>query len=68
MKHFVVEIGPTYRHCLKNWFSMQSDAVPNVFAIILDGSAIVQILKTSNTGTFESYAIKTFVPYLETNL
>ena len=53
--------------CLENYSKSQSEA-PKVTSIIIDGAAIVQMLKPGGVETFEEYAQKVFLPYISKQL
>ena len=45
-----------------------TDKTPDTDVIILDGAAIVNILRPIDTRTFDDYAQKVFIPFLEKQL
>ena len=49
--------------CLENMCEAQTEA-PEVTNVIIDGAAIVQMLKPGAAVTFEEYAYQVFIPYI----
>ena len=49
--------------CLENFSEPQFEA-PAVTNIVLDGAAIVQMLKPSDANSFKEYADKIYLPYI----
>ena len=41
---------------------------PSVDCMVLDGAAVVQILNTGNSRTFNDYALNIFLPYIKSQL
>ena len=53
--------------CLENLCEAQTEA-PEVTNVIIDGAAIVQMLKPGGAETFEEYAHQVFIPYISRQL
>ena len=53
--------------CLENLCEAQSEA-PKVTNVVIDGAAVVQMLKPGSSETFLEYAHKIFIPYISGQL
>ncbi len=53
--------------CLENCTELTSSQ-PNIDVIILDGAVVVNFLKPVAVRTFENYAVKVFLPYINAKL
>ena len=56
-----------FLECLEGVSEAQSDALA-VTSIVLDGTVIVQMLKSGTAKTFEEYAHQVFIPYVKGKL
>ncbi len=54
--------------CLKNLIDIDEVSNPKVDAVILDGAAIVNMLRPGTADTFSEYASKIFLPYITKQL
>lgn len=56
-------------HCLEELVPLEESLPsPRVEVLILDGAAIVNMLKPVNSKTFQDYANKVFLPYIQSQL
>ena len=56
-------------HCLEELVPVEESLLsPTVEVLILDGAAIVNMLKPVNSKTFQDYANKVFLPYIQSQL
>ena len=53
--------------CLKHFVEAHSE-VPVTTSVVLDGAAIVQMLKPSTAKTFDDHAHEIFIPYISSHL
>jgi hypothetical protein len=53
--------------CLEDLSSAQTEA-PDATCVILDGPAIIQMMKPAGAKTFEEFAQQVFIPYITTQL
>ncbi len=54
--------------CLENLIDIDEVSNPKVDAVILDGAAIVNMLRHRTADTFSEYASKIFLPYITKQL
>ena len=65
---FKLGIDSDIVRCIEDVTEEQDDTTPIVDAVVLDGPAIVCVLKHAATGTFHEYARDVFLPYVEHQL
>ena len=65
---FKLGIDSDIVRCIEDVTEEQDDTTPIVDAVVLDGPAIVCVLKHAATGTFREYARDVFLPYVEHQL
>ena len=51
-------------NCLEGLVTIKPTDSPRVDCMVLDGAAVVQILNTGNSRTFNDYALNIFLPYI----
>ena len=54
--------------CFKDTYPPPTDAIPDVEVILLDGAAVINILKPGSAKTFSEYSELVFLPFVQSQL
>ena len=54
--------------CFQDTYPTPTDSIPDVDAILLDGAAVINILKPGSAKTFKEYSVVVFLPFVQSQL
>ena len=54
--------------CFQDTYPTPTDSIPDVDAILLDGAAVMNILKPGSAETFKEYSEVVFLPFVQSQL